>query len=60
MAEVRKEQFTLQLGQDLFLRGDVRIIEDGQIKPILIIVHGFKGFKDWGMFRYGADCIART
>lgn len=59
MAEVRKEQFTLQLGQDLFLRGDVRIIEDGQIKPILIVVHGFKGFKDWGMFPYLCEAFAR-
>ena len=27
-------------------------------KPIIVLVHGFKGFKDWGMFPYAAQRLA--
>ena len=29
---------------------DVAYLANGQAKPIVIFVHGFKGFKDWGHF----------
>jgi dienelactone hydrolase len=44
------------LAVDLFssegdkLRTDVRYIANGMKKPVLLFLHGFKGFKDWGPF----------
>ncbi len=29
---------------------DVSFIRNGQPKPVVVFVHGFKGFKDWGHF----------
>ena len=37
---------------------DVRYLENGQPKPIILFVHGFKGFKDWGHFNLIADHFA--
>ncbi|SFI87317.1 Dienelactone hydrolase [Paenibacillus sp. UNC496MF] len=38
-------------GEDgLPLQGDVRTIENGAAKPILILGHGFRGHKDWGFW----------
>lgn len=38
--------------------GDVRYIDDGRPKPVLIISHGYKTFKDWGMFPYTGEFFA--
>ena len=43
---------------DLFI--DVRTGDRGNPRPAVIIVHGFKGFKDWGMFPVVADRLARA
>lgn len=32
------------------LRTDIRYLENGMKKPVLLFLHGFKGFKDWGPF----------
>ncbi|MFA0962806.1 alpha/beta hydrolase family protein [Roseivirga sp. BDSF3-8] len=37
---------------------DFRFVPTGQPKPIVIFVHGFKGFKDWGYFNMMADHMA--
>ncbi|AMM52640.1 dienelactone hydrolase [Rufibacter sp. DG15C] len=37
---------------------DARWITDGERKPVVIFVHGFKGFKDWGHFNLLADYFA--
>jgi pimeloyl-ACP methyl ester carboxylesterase len=34
------------------LRGDVRIPEGPPPRSAVVVVHGFKGFKDWGFFPY--------
>ena len=39
---------------------DLRYVPDGSPKPILIFVHGFKGFKDWGYFNLLADTFAQA
>ena len=39
---------------------DVRFLPDGSRKPVIIFVHGFKGFKDWGYFNLLADTLARS
>ncbi len=38
---------------------DARYLPDGQPKPVVVFVHGFKGFKDWGHFNVLADFFAR-
>jgi dienelactone hydrolase len=48
-----KQSFALVREEEFTIRGDVFIAEDAQPfnkKPVIIICHGFKGFKDWGMF----------
>lgn len=54
-----KHTFTLTWpGQERVLRGDAFVPEE-KIEGVLIIAHGFKGFKDWGMFPYVGEQIAR-
>ncbi|MFT9849978.1 alpha/beta hydrolase family protein [Aneurinibacillus sp. REN35] len=48
-----KQSFALTREEGLMIRGDIFIKDDAQDysrKPIVLICHGFKGFKDWGMF----------
>ncbi|GAB2954157.1 hypothetical protein GCM10027048_19380 [Hymenobacter coalescens] len=37
---------------------DARLVPDGRPKPVVVFVHGFKGFKDWGHFNVLADFFA--
>ena len=37
---------------------DARYVPDGHPKPVVVFVHGFKGFKDWGHFNVLADWFA--
>lgn len=37
---------------------DARYLPTGQPKPVVVFVHGFKGFKDWGHFNVLADWFA--
>ena len=39
---------------------DVRTGDRKNPRPAVVIVHGFKGFKDWGMFPVLADQMARA
>lgn len=39
---------------------DARFLADGRPKPIVLFVHGFKGFKDWGPFNLMADYFAQN
>lgn len=49
-----KQSFQLQRTEELTIRGDVFVEESappiGEECPVIIVCHGFKGFKDWGMF----------
>lgn len=38
---------------------DARLVPSGRKKPVVIFVHGFKGFKDWGHFNLIADYFAK-
>jgi len=42
------------------IRVDVRAAGRDMPRPAVVIVHGFKGFKDWGMFPPLADRLARA
>jgi pimeloyl-ACP methyl ester carboxylesterase len=50
--------FEIKLGVNLFVRGETKTINDNKKKPILIISHGFKAFKDWGFFPYITNWFA--
>lgn len=39
---------------------DVRFLKNQTKKPIIIFIHGFKGFKDWGHFNLLADYFAEN
>lgn len=41
------------------ITGDIRWQENGELKPLIVFVHGFKGFKDWGHFNLLADYFAQ-
>jgi pimeloyl-ACP methyl ester carboxylesterase len=38
---------------------DISFLPDGIKKPVVVFVHGFKGFKDWGPFPLMADYFAQ-
>lgn len=55
--------FQLDVGkEDRIIRGDVYIAESAgdHPLPVIILCHGFKGFKDWGFFPILASKIAET
>ncbi|MCC5945253.1 MAG: alpha/beta fold hydrolase [Bernardetiaceae bacterium] len=55
-----KKEITLKNPEGRAFALDYRYSETGlQPKPILIFVHGFKGFKDWGTFPLIADFFAK-
>lgn len=39
---------------------DVRTADAGTARPAVLVVHGFKGFKDWGMFPPLTERLARA
>lgn len=39
---------------------DIRFTDDKKLKPIVIFCHGFKGFKNWGLFDLIADAFANA
>lgn len=70
-AEMIQEPFILEAGQlpsgePLYIRGEIRTLAgsgeaSGAVRrPVLIICHGFKGFKDWGFFPYAARRFAEA
>lgn len=53
-----RNEFVLQskTGRDFLC--DIRYLQDESKKPVILFVHGFKGFKDWGHFNMIADYFA--
>lgn len=39
---------------------DIRFEANGKKKPVILFIHGFKGFKDWGHFNLIADYFAEN
>ena len=50
MTAIHERAFRLENEAGLPIRGDVRRPAGGGPFPTVVILHGFKGFKDWGMF----------
>lgn len=40
--------------------GDVRFLDTGALQPVVVFVHGFKGFKDWGPFSDWGRALAHA
>ncbi|MFC5649316.1 alpha/beta hydrolase family protein [Paenibacillus solisilvae] len=40
----------MELGEGLYISGEVKTIEDGIAKPVLIVSHGFRGHRLWGFW----------
>lgn len=47
---LREIEFSTETQRGDVVHGDVRYVEDGHVKPVVLFCHGFKGFKDWGPF----------
>ncbi len=58
--KVNKIYFELQNDIELPIKCDLRISENGESKPIVIISHGFKGFRNWGFIPYLSEVIAKS
>jgi pimeloyl-ACP methyl ester carboxylesterase len=60
--KVNKTPIDIKLpGEEFEINADLRIAdtEVKNLRPLLIFVHGFKGFKDWGGFPYAMERIAQ-
>ena len=59
MAEaVTREAFSLEPRSGDVIRGDIRLPDGERPATAIVVVHGFKGFKDWGFFPHTADRLA--
>ena len=56
-----QKQFSISISDDLMIRGTI-FCDEGEInkKPVVVICHGFKGFKDWGFFPYAASELSKN
>lgn len=52
------KNFTLTNSESELIRLEAHYREDVKDAPIVVICHGFKGFKDWGFFPAIADTLA--
>ena len=52
------EPFTLDARPGETIRGDVRLPEGPPPTSAVVVVHGFKGFKDWGFFPHLCQQLA--
>ena len=53
-----QHSITASEGEEIFL--DVRLPELSKALPIVVVAHGFKGFKDWGFFPYACESLAKN
>ncbi len=57
---MNQSDFILQAKSGRAFSGDARYISNGQKKSVILFVHGFKGFKDWGHFNLMANFFAEN
>jgi len=60
MAEIFKEERIIEGSRELPISLDLNFAPDGRNMPIVVFVHGFKGFKDWGAWNLVADYMAKA
>ncbi len=56
---VQTNRFTLHASDGAPIVGTVRST-GGDNKPVILVFHGFRGFKDWGFFPYVCEHLARS
>ena len=56
---MHKEKFLFASPAGKNITGDIRFLNDGNPKPVIIICHGFMAFKDWGMYPFVGEEFAR-
>ncbi len=56
--KLKESQHELKSSEGLALRVDLRLPAEGEPRGIVVIVHGFKGFKDWGFFPHLGRSLA--
>lgn len=54
------KEFILKTSGNNILRVSVFGLKNISFAPCLILVHGFKGFKDWGFWNYSANFFAES
>jgi len=57
-APLQRLDFTITPAHGRATRADARLQPDNLPKPVVIFIHGFKGFKEWGYFNLLADYFA--
>jgi uncharacterized protein len=57
---MKQHDFIFQNRNDDPVRGTVHLPDLVAGAPVIILCHGFKGFKDWGFFPYAAEAFARA
>ena len=53
-----RKSFNLVNSSEEKIQGDIRYREGEKNAPVIVICHGFKGFKDWGFFPVLAERLA--
>jgi len=53
-----RKSFNLVNSSEEKIQGDIRYREGEKNAPVIVICHGFKGFKDWGFFPVLAERFA--
>ncbi|GMK47134.1 hypothetical protein PghCCS26_42640 [Paenibacillus glycanilyticus] len=44
------QSFTLYSSKGIRLQGEVKTLDDGKPHPVIIVSHGFRGYKDWAFW----------
>lgn len=52
-------RFQLAAADGAPIVGSIRTHDSNTPKPLVLVLHGFKGFKDWGFFPYVCEYLAR-
>ncbi|MFB9330356.1 alpha/beta hydrolase family protein [Paenibacillus aurantiacus] len=55
---IRREAFRAPLDNGLFLNGEIKAIEGQKDLPVVVVAHGFRGFKEWGFWPHVTDVLA--
>lgn len=57
---IRQDKFSLTGSANKIIQGDITWDENNPTLPLVIFVHGFKGFKDWGTHNMVAQYFAKN
>lgn len=50
MKKILTKNIVIDGSKNLPISIDIQYVEDLKVKPVVLFIHGFKGFKDWGHF----------